>query len=132
MANQTSHNLLNTFIRLRGDATAETLPVGETFWQRLSNGDLGDFHHEFLITSHRFEQDWESWEMHPKGDEIVCALSGKVTFVLEEDDGHRRVHLSEPGDFVVVPQGVWHTAETNEEVWMLFLTAGEDTQHRSK
>lgn len=132
MQHPTSTNLLNTFIRLRSDATVETLPVGETFWQQLSNGDLGTFKNEFLVTSHHFDRDWDSWEMHPKGDEIVCALSGRATFVLEENDGSRRVQLLEPGDFLVVPQGIWHTAETNETVWMLFLTAGEDTQHRAK
>jgi len=130
--NHTSSNVLNTFVRLRNDATVERLPVGERFWQQLSNGELGAFHNEFLVTSHHFDSDWGSWEMHPKGDEVVCVLAGRVTFVLEEGDGEHRVALCEPGDFVVVPQGVWHTAETTGPVWMLFLTAGEGTEHRAK
>ncbi|GGX43511.1 cupin domain-containing protein [Saccharospirillum salsuginis] len=130
--NHTSSNVLNTFVRLRSDATVERLPVGERFWQQLSNGELGTFHNEFLVTSHHFDSDWGSWEMHPKGDEVVCVLAGRVTFVLEEDDGEHRVELCEPGDFVVVPQGVWHTAEASEPVWMLFLTAGEGTEHRAR
>ena len=79
-----------TFLRLRGEGSVEALPVGTDFWSRLMSGQLGNFHHEYLVTSARYESDWPGWEQHPLGDEIVILLSGAVTFVLEQDSGRRR------------------------------------------
>jgi quercetin dioxygenase-like cupin family protein len=70
------------------------------------------------------------WEMHPNGDEIVCLLSGVVTFILDQDNEHHEMTVNKPGDYVVVPKGTWHTAKTTVESTMLFITAGEGTEHR--
>jgi mannose-6-phosphate isomerase-like protein (cupin superfamily) len=123
-------DLASTYVRLRPDASAETLAVDATFWQRIAAGKLGTFHHEYLVTSHRFNADWPSWEMHPHGDEIVCLLSGKATFIFERDDGNESVALSQAGTYVLVPKGVWHTAKIDDAAHMLFITAGEGTQHK--
>jgi mannose-6-phosphate isomerase-like protein (cupin superfamily) len=123
-------SLSSTYLRLRGDASVEPLPVDSTFWQRLAGGQLGTFHHEYLVTSHTFEADWSMWEMHPKGDEIVCLLSGSVTFIQEREGGNQAIDLEESGAFVIVPMGTWHTARTRGVSRMLFITAGEGTQHR--
>ena len=50
-------DLSSTFLRLRADASAEPLNVDETFWQRLTSGQLGDFHHERLVAGGNFEAD---------------------------------------------------------------------------
>ena len=126
-----SSNVESTFLRLRGDASIEALPVDDTFWQRLSTGQLGNFHNEYLVTMHAFSSDWPMWEMHANGDEIVCLLSGAVAFILETEGGLKRVELNEPGSFVMVPKGTWHTAKANGACRMLFITAGEGTQHRA-
>ena len=123
-------DLSSTFVRLRNDASVEPLPVDERFWERLVRGDLGSFHHEYLVTSHAFDADWPTWEMHPAGDEIVCLLSGAATFVLERDGERRLVALDRPASFVIVPRGTWHMARTKGPCRMLFITAGEGTQHR--
>jgi quercetin dioxygenase-like cupin family protein len=68
--------------------------------------------------------------MHPNGDEIVCLLEGRVTFVLERHGREERLELAEPGAYVLVPRGTWHTAKTSTRCRMLFITAGEGTQHR--
>ena len=119
-----------TFLRLRGAGSVEALPVGGDFWPRLMSGQLGDFHHEYLVTSARYEADWPGWEQHPLGDEIVFLLSGAVTFVLEQDDSSREVELGSPGSFVIVPRGAWHTAKVRAPSWLLFITAGEGTRGR--
>lgn len=125
--------LSSTYVRIRPDASVEPLAVDETFWQRLVSGDLGSFHNEFLVSYHAFTEDWAQWEIHPNGDEIVCLLSGSVTLVLEPEGGrHRAVDLDEAGRFVIVPRGTWHTASVHEPARMLFITAGEDTQHRPR
>lgn len=123
-------NLESTFLRLRNDATVEPLPVDDTFWQRLMGGKLGDFHHEYLVITTSFDADWPSWEIHPNGHEIVCLLDGAVRFVLEIDGAHQEVSMTESGSYVIVPQGVWHTAKIDKPSRMLFITAGEGTEIR--
>jgi mannose-6-phosphate isomerase-like protein (cupin superfamily) len=68
--------------------------------------------------------------MHPKGDEIVCLLSGSVTFILERESGPQTIELVESGSYVIVPKGTWHTAKARGPCRMLFITAGEGTEHR--
>ncbi|MES1196582.1 MAG: cupin domain-containing protein [Steroidobacter sp.] len=131
MTSPTDTNLASTYVRLRNDATAELLPVDESFWERISSGKLGSFHHEYLVTLHSFKADWPMWEMHPNGDEVVCLMSGSVTFVLDQGGDHKKVVLSKPGDYVLVPKGAWHTAKTDADTVMLFITAGEATEHRN-
>jgi mannose-6-phosphate isomerase-like protein (cupin superfamily) len=124
-------NLASTFLRLRSDASVEPLAVNDTFWQKIMTGQLGDFHNEYLVSMSSFDADWPMWEMHPNGDEIVCLLSGSVVFTLETADGPKPVELSESGSYVVVPKATWHTAKANGPCRMLFITAGEGTQHRA-
>lgn len=132
MKSQTApFNLTSTYLRLRSDVSVEPLPVDRTFWDRLSSGQLGEFHHEYLVTSHSLESDWSVWEMHPNGDEVVCLLSGHVTFILEHREGNLEIELNESGGFVIVPKGTWHTARVRVQSEMLFITAGEGTQQRA-
>lgn len=126
------YNLESTFLRLRSDVSVEPLAVDDGFWQKLGRGELGDFHNEYLVTSHAFNSDWPAWEMHPNGDEMVCLLAGAVTFIVEQDGGHREFELRGSGDYLIVPKGAWHTARVSEPSRMLFITAGEGTQHRKR
>ncbi len=123
-------NLETTYLRLRNDASIEPLPVNAEFWPRLMTGALGTFHHEYLVTMFEYAADWPNWEMHPNGDEIVCLLEGRVTFVLERSGREERIELAAAGAYVLVPRGTWHTAKTSTPSRMLFITAGEGTQHR--
>lgn len=124
-------DLTSTFVRLRSDGSVETLSVDETFRPRITAGQLGSFHHACLVSSYTFDADWSTWEMHPKGDEVVCLLSGSVTFVLERASGNEEILLDRADAFIVVPRGTWHTARVRVPSTMLFITPGEDTQHRS-
>jgi mannose-6-phosphate isomerase-like protein (cupin superfamily) len=130
MNTPTPPSLTSTFLRLRPDCSIEQIPFDDTFWPRLMSGNLGTFHHEYLVTTSTFQEDWPSWEVHPNGDEIVCLLSGAVTFVFEREGGNEEISLRNVGDFVFVPQGTWHTAKTSVPTFMLFITAGEGTQGR--
>jgi len=124
-------HLQSTYLRLRPDSSIERLPVDEQFWPRLMGGELGDFHHEYLVTSHGFDADWTSWEMHPNGDEIVALISGEATLILEAADGTRsEVSLTRPGSYALVPRGTWHTAKVGKPATMFFITAGEGTRNR--
>ena len=122
--------LASTFLRLRSDVSIEPLPVDGSFWQRIGSGQLGSFHNEYLVTTHAYEADWPMWEMHPNGDEVVCLLSGSVLFILDLPEGPTQLPLTQPGSYVLVPRGTWHTARSTGACRLLFITAGEGTQHR--
>ncbi len=130
MTERYKYNASTDFLRLRGDCTVEAMALGNDFWPQLMSGKLGDFHNEYLVATSSFDRDWSNWECHPNGDEIVLLLSGRVTFVLETSEGEKREDLTIPGDYVRVPQNTWHTAKTSTSTTMLFITAGEGTQHR--
>jgi mannose-6-phosphate isomerase-like protein (cupin superfamily) len=130
MLKSASLDLTSTYLRVRSDGSIEPLPVDEGFWERLASGALGSFRDEYLVSCHTFDTDWPVWEMHPNGDEIVCLLSGSVTFVLEREGGEEAVRLTRSGAYVIVPKGTWHTAKVGSAARMLFITAGEGTQHR--
>jgi mannose-6-phosphate isomerase-like protein (cupin superfamily) len=80
-----------------------------------------------------FEQaaSWDSWERHPAGDEVVVLLSGRADLVQEVDGEHRRVPML-PGEAVVNPAGVWHTADVHEPGTILTITPGQGTEHRPR
>ena len=110
------------------DATVEHLDSG--LYERLAEKYAGFKGHE-LIVCYEFTSDWPSWEVHPHGDEIVVLLAGNTTFHLQMDEGEKQVVLSEQGQYVIVPKGVWHTAKTSEFSRLLFITPGQDTQNRT-
>ena len=68
-------------------------------------------------------------ERHPDGDELLVLLSGRVSVVLEEDDGDRTVELA-PGQGLIVPRGVWHRVVLHEESRLVHVTPGPGGDHR--
>ncbi|MBT6272776.1 MAG: cupin [Chromatiales bacterium] len=124
-------NLDSTYLRLRSDVSVEPLPVDGSFWRDMASGNLGTFHDEYLVSTHTYETDWNQWEMHPYGDEVVVLLSGAINVLFQVDIGMRRTSLEKTGTFIIVPRGTWHTAEVLEPSTALFITAGEGTQHRA-
>ncbi len=109
-----------------GDATAKT--ITPRFFEEL--GEFGTFAGRLLISRFDFDQPWATWEMHPEGDEFVYLLWGDVDFVLRLAEGDKTIRVNEPGSYVMVPKGTWHTAHPNAPTSMLFVTPGEDTQNR--
>jgi len=80
-----------------------------------------------------FEQgaSWDAWERHPAGDEVVIAMSGRFVVVQDLGEEHRRIELG-PGQAMINPAGVWHTADVIEAGVGLFITPGEGTEHRPR
>ena len=74
---------------------------------------------------------WTTWERHPVGAEVVIACTGTHRFVQELDEGEHVVELS-PGQALVNPPGVWHTADSGEGGWVVAITPGLDTEHRPR
>jgi mannose-6-phosphate isomerase-like protein (cupin superfamily) len=74
---------------------------------------------------------WDTWEQHPAGEEVVVLLSGRADLIQEVDGRHERVPMS-PGEAVVNPAGVWHTADVHEPGAILTITSGFGTTHRPR
>lgn len=123
--------LTNTPIHLDGvDAVVMTDFDGSPAWfERYSEA-----HPEagFLVTSFAFDQPWDSWEMHPAGDEIVLCVAGSMTLHQETAEGESRTVTLGPGEYVVNEPGTWHTADVDGSATGVFITAGEGTQHRPR
>lgn len=124
-----THSITKEFVVIDASkrATLETADAG--LYGRLGANYAG-FKACELISCHQFASDWDTWEIHPHGDEVVILLAGQVTFVLQLDGGETSVSLQEEGDYVVVPKDVWHTARTSTQSKLLFITPGEGTQNK--
>jgi mannose-6-phosphate isomerase-like protein (cupin superfamily) len=118
-------NLLDTYVVLGPDHAATSVSVTPTIWEELDRR-FEHFRGRVLVARFDFERDWPTWEMHPNGDEIVVLLSGAARMVLGREE-RRVAHLSQAGEFVVVPRGTWHTAQVDTPTSMLFVTPGEGT-----
>lgn len=84
-----------------------------------------------LVTVHHFDRPWSTWEMHPNGDEVLVCLSGSIALIEQLHEGPRAIVLR-PMDSVVVPPGIWHTADVDTEATVLFITAGLGTETRPR
>jgi mannose-6-phosphate isomerase-like protein (cupin superfamily) len=116
------------FAVLTDQLLVDTVEVSPTVYSELDETYNG-FKGHALVAVHEFTQAWGSWEMHPAGDEIVVLLSGDITFRVRGASEEYSVKLSEPGEYLIVPKGRWHTAETGVPSRLLFITPGEGTEH---
>ncbi len=123
-------NLSSNFVVLEENGKATRVTVGDRFFEALEQ-QFGDFKDKRLVSHFTFEQDWDTWEMHPAGEELVYLLSGQVDLILEQAGIENRVKLSTPGLFVLVPRGTWHTVKVHVPSSLLFITPGEGTQNRA-
>ena len=85
-----------------------------------------------LVSMHTFSEPWDSWEVHPDGHEVVLCISGNITLHQELLDGTARQVTLAAGEYAINEPGVWHTADVDEPVTALFITAGQGTQHRPR
>lgn len=125
-----SKSIISTYLHVRDDGRADTIPVSESFWEEMAAGKHPQLDQGRLMSAFSFSEPWSMWERHPAGEELVMLLSGSATVVLEELGEERSVQLNGPGSYVLVPRNVWHTARTSVQTTMLFLTPGAGTEHR--
>jgi mannose-6-phosphate isomerase-like protein (cupin superfamily) len=127
-------DLDRTFIHLGLGATATPLPDFAWSAEHLeaygrefaADGDEGR-----LVLIDRQGETWSIWERHPAGEEVVVLLSGRVDLLQDVDGVTRRIEMH-PGQAVVNPAGVWHTADVHEAGDALFITPGRGTEHRPR
>lgn len=84
-----------------------------------------------LVSMHTFSASWDSWEMHPKGAEVVLCTAGEIALIQEIEGQPVRTTLS-AGQYAINPAGVWHTADVDTAATALFITAGLGTEMRPR
>jgi len=129
-------NLSQDFIHLGLGATAEVEPpfAGEHWFEDYAARREGDGAEGRLVLQDSFSGNWRSWEVHPHGAEVILCTAGAVTIIQEFPDGHVETVPLKPGDYVINPPGVWHTADSADDVetTCVFITSGQGTAHRPR
>jgi mannose-6-phosphate isomerase-like protein (cupin superfamily) len=75
-----------------------------------------------LVTMRAFNEPWDSWEVHPHGEELVVCTEGPITLDQESDE-EVPTSMIRAGEAAVNPPGVWHTADFEGTATALFITA---------
>lgn len=125
-----AQHILADYVHFPDGSAAQAVHAGPSFWHDLANGLHPALAEGRLLTAFSFSAPWPTWERHPAGEELVMLLAGAASVVLELDGGEHVVELREPGAYVLVPRGTWHTARTNVATTVLFLTPGAGTETR--
>src|SRR5262245_13775951 len=121
-------DLETSYVVLADGPGAKRIEVGPDFWQTIDQrSDLAGR----MVGGFRSDSGWTSWETDPDGDETVLLLSGAVDLVLDEAKGERTVELRDRAA-VIVPRGVWHTANALTSSEALHITRGAGTVHRPR
>ncbi|MDI1283503.1 MAG: cupin domain-containing protein [Reyranella sp.] len=120
-------SLKGTYVHLRPDESALAMEGGEKFWAGIE--DRRDLEQGRLMGATLQTKDWDHWERHPAGEEILTLLSGELEIVLETEAGEERAVLK-PGQTLVIPTGLWHRGIVRQPGDLLFITPGAGTEHR--
>ena len=120
-------SLAATYIHLRPDDSALTMEGGDTFWAGIE--DRHDLEQGRLMGVTAQTADWDHWERHPAGEEILTLLSGELEIVLTMKAGEERAVLK-AGQTLIIPAGIWHRGIVRIPGELLFITAGAGTEHR--
>ena len=128
-------NISQNPIHLGLGATAEVLPdfTGDMGWyMSYAQSHDADGAEGRLVMVSNFDESWDSWEVHPNGDEVVLCTAGEITLHQEHADGSTDTVTLGPGEYAVNPPGTWHTADVSAPATALFITAGQGTDHRPR
>ncbi|MFV0307874.1 MAG: cupin domain-containing protein [Desertimonas sp.] len=128
-----AHDLATTPLHLGPGGSAR--PITGFSWEHVdeyASSTGADGADGRLVMSFHAVGPWTSWERHPIGDEVVIATSGTHRFVQELPDREHEIVLR-PGEALINPAGVWHTAESEGDGgWILTITPGQGTEHRPR
>jgi mannose-6-phosphate isomerase-like protein (cupin superfamily) len=122
-------------IHLGRGATAEVEPefTGDMSWyESYGSRHEADGAEGRLVGMYRFTADWDVWEVHPHGSEVVLCVAGSMTLHQEKADGSRATVTLEAGQYAINEPGTWHTADVEKEATALFITAGMGTENRPR
>lgn len=124
-----SHDPASTYLHLGEGPDIAVIPVTPDFWATIDQRT--DLHTGRLITGFSMSDDWDVWEMHPAGDEVIVVTEGEVRFHLDDGESTDPITVGAP-NYIVVPTGTWHTADALGTAHLLIVTWGEGTTHRPR
>ncbi|MEP4890862.1 MAG: hypothetical protein ABJV04_12605 [Aliiglaciecola sp.] len=122
--------LFETFAVIKPNLSVATEDVTEQLYQQLDQ-QYASFKNHSLVAAHTFTENWQTWEMHPTGDELVVLMSGQCELIIRIGNADKHIALKQQGDFAVIPKAHWHTAHCDKRTNLLFITPGEGTQNSS-
>jgi mannose-6-phosphate isomerase-like protein (cupin superfamily) len=85
-----------------------------------------------LVSQWTFTPNWDSWEMHPHGEEVVLCTAGAIMLHQQFADGSEAIVTLGPGDYAINPRGCWHTADIAGTATVVFITPGLGTEGRPR
>jgi mannose-6-phosphate isomerase-like protein (cupin superfamily) len=117
----------STYIHLRPDESAISMEGGDKFWADIDERrDLNQGRFMGVVMQ---STDWDHWERHPAGDEILVLLSGEMDLLLEQAGKVERTTMR-TGQTFIVPKGVWHHGVVKKPGRLMFITPGAGTEVR--
>jgi mannose-6-phosphate isomerase-like protein (cupin superfamily) len=81
-----------------------------------------------LVSMFTFTKPWDTWEMHPKGAEVVLCTAGRMVLHQEAPDGTKKTVTLKAGQYAINEPGVWHTADIEGTASAVFITSGLGTE----
>lgn len=122
------------FIHLGLGATAVSQPAftDGSWYEGYGARHDGDGSDGRLVSMFSFTADWDMWEMHPQGEEIVLCTAGAMTLHQEFANGSTATVTLGPGEYAINPRGCWHTADIAHGATAVFITAGLGTEGRPR
>jgi mannose-6-phosphate isomerase-like protein (cupin superfamily) len=117
----------STYIHLRPDESAVAIEGGDSFWAGIDQRrdlDLGR-----LMGMTEQSVDWDHWERHPAGDEILVLLSGEMELLIDQAGKQERAVLR-AGQTFIVPRGAWHHGIVKQPGQLMFVTPCAGTELR--
>lgn len=120
-----AYSLGKYFAHLTGDNGCIAVKVDDRFWEV----GIAALPPGRLVSMFESDKNWSNWERHPEGEELIIQLDGKLDLILEYDGSVARILLS-PGNFIIVPKGIWHTADVPQAGRALYITPGDGTESR--
>ena len=119
--------LTDTYVHLEAGPGVQIVPVDDQFWTTIDQ--RADLHTGRLVMASVMSDDWDMWEMHPAGDELILVTEGTVR--VHVDHGEPPTIVGAP-NLVVMPAGTWHTMDIVEPARVVTITWGAGTEHRPR
>ncbi|MCA8942254.1 MAG: cupin domain-containing protein [Planctomycetes bacterium] len=116
---------------------ATTVPQPEftrdmSWYMEYGTRHAGDGVEGRLLSMHTFDASWDSWEVHPRGSEVVLVTAGTLRLHQERDGTVTTLDLG-PGEYAINEPGVWHTADVVDgPATAVFITSGIGTEVRPR
>ena len=124
-----AHHPDRVYVHLATGPDVATLEVTPDFWTTID--DRTELRTGRLITSFEMTTDWDTWEMHPAGPEVIIVTEGAVRFRLDDDTTGQELDVHAP-HYIVVPAGTWHTADALGRARLVVITWGAGTRIRPR